>query len=236
VTRSLSHAGPSPVVLSMGGSVLFGESTSEEFLKRIADLLREVGEAIPLAVTVGGGKTAREYIRLGRRAGLSEIELDELGIDVTRIHARLLASLVGPPAPSQPPTTLVAAVHELLRGSPVILGGTEPGHTTDGVAAMLAVRLRASRMVNATRVDGLYEQDPASHPDAKRIDRMDWAQFHGVVQRSARREAGQEFLFDSLGADSLARARIPLAIVNGRDLENLREALLGRPYHGTHVE
>jgi uridylate kinase len=231
-------AGPTPVVLSVGGSVILGEDPSGDvsYLEQLADLLRDVGRELPLVVTTGGGRVAREYIRTGRALGLTEVELDEIGIEVTRIHARLLAARVGPPTPARPPTTTIEAAHEVNRASPVVLGGTEPGHTTDGVAAMLAVRLRASRVVNATSVEGLFDRDPRRHPDAKRYEHLDWEQFRAIVHASAGVEAGQEFVFDRLGADLLHRAKIPLAIVQGRDLPNLRAALEGRSFRGTRVD
>ena len=224
-----------PIVLSVGGSVLVTGEDDAGYLARLAEMIRDVARARPLLVTVGGGRTAREYIHLGRELGLTEVELDEIGIDVTRLHARLLAARVGPPAPAVPPTTIARAVHEAHRVSPVILGGTEPGHTTDGVAALLAGRLRAERLVNATNVDGLYERDPRRDPTARRVDRIGWAEFRALVSAGTDGRAGQEFLFDRLGAETLARAGIPLLMVHGRDLQNLRSALEGRAFTGTRI-
>jgi uridylate kinase len=223
-------------VISLGGSVLLAGNGDRAYLEHLATLLREVGRTMPLVVTTGGGRTAREYIRLGRDLGLTEVELDEIGIDVTRLHARLLAASVGPPTPAHPPPTIALAVHELSRASPVILGGTEPGHTTDGVAALIASRLRASRLVNATDVDGLYDEDPRTHPGAHRIARAHWADFRQRVHAATSGEAGQNFLFDRLGTDTLARAGIPLSIVHGRDLKNLEAAVRGRPFVGSRIE
>lgn len=205
------------------------------YLEGLAALLRRLGAETPLLVTTGGGRTAREYIRLGRDLGLTEVELDEVGIEVTRLHARLLAARIGPPCPSRPPMTVSEAVHELRHASPVVLGGTEPGHTTDGVAALLAVRVRAARLVNATDVDGIYERDPRKDPAARRIDRMGWSEFRAMVAASTSTEAGQNFLFDRLGVDLLARVGIPLFVVDGRDLANLEVALRGGRFRGSRV-
>jgi uridylate kinase len=224
-----------PVVVSIGGSVLLTGSGDTEFLEKLADLLRRTGAQRPLVVTVGGGRTAREYIQLGRALGLTEFELDEVGIEVTRLHARLLAARVGPPAPAHPPTTVPQVVEQLRTGSPVILGGTEPGHTTDGVAALVAVRIRAARVVNATDVDGVYDQDPHTHPGARRIEQLTWPEFRAMVHAATSGEAGQNFLFDRLGVDALARARIPLLVVPGRDLPNLEEAIAGRTCRGSRI-
>ncbi len=234
----MSGAGPEAgraVVASIGGSVLVTGADDAGYLGRLAEVVRRVGADRPLAVTTGGGRTAREYIDLGRALGLTEVELDELGIDVTRLHARLLAARVGPPTPDHPPASVREAVGAVAAGRPVVLGGTEPGHTTDGVAALLAVRLRAARVVNATDVDGVYDRDPKAGPGARRIDRMAWADLRASVHAATVGAAGQRFVFDRLGADLLARARIPLAVVAGRDLANLEAALTGAPFRGTLV-
>ena len=228
-------APPRPVVISIGGSVLLTGHDDREYVESLAQLLRGVGTATPLVVTTGGGRTAREYIRLGRELGLTEVELDELGIEVTRLNARLLAARVGAPTPAYPPTTIAHAIQELRHASPVVLGGTEPGHTTDGVAALVAARLRAARLVNATDVDGLYDKDPRAHANAKRIDQIWWPEFQKRVAAATTGEAGQNFLFDRLGAETLARAGIPLAIVQGRDLPNLEKAIRGQPFVGSRV-
>ncbi|HTT14697.1 MAG TPA: UMP kinase [Thermoplasmata archaeon] len=225
-----------PVVVSIGGSVLPVGEGAATYWGELAQLLRTVGARRPLAVTVGGGRTARDYIRLGRDLGLTEIELDEVGIEVTRLHARLLAAAIGPTAPIHPPATIALAVHELRRTSPVVLGGTEPGHTTDGVAALLAARLRAERLVNATNVAGVFDRDPQRAPTARRLDRLSWARFREMVHAGASGEAGQSFLFDQLGVEVVARARVPVCVVDGRDLKNLGSAMEGRPFEGTRVE
>ncbi|MGB6500612.1 MAG: UMP kinase, partial [Thermoplasmata archaeon] len=126
-------------------------------------------------------------------------------------------------------------VAALRAGSPVVLGGTEPGHTTDGVAALIAVRLRAARVVNATDVDGIYDRDPRTDPSARRTDRLRWPAFRELVNRGTTATAGQNFLFDRLGADLLARAGIPLSVVNGRDLKNLERAIAGDRFDGSVV-
>jgi len=224
-----------PVVLSMGGSVLVTGDADERFLPDLAALLKKLAGDFPLVVTTGGGRVARDYIRLGRALGLTETELDELGIDVSRLNARLLAAVVGPPCPAHPPTSLADAVREAHRSRIVVLGGTEPGHTTDGVAGLLAERLRAQRLVNATRVPGLFERDPRKDPTARRIDRLDYAGFRRMVDSSVTGTAGQQFVFDRLGLESLARAKIPLRIVQGRDLPNLERALRGEDFVGTEI-
>lgn len=234
--RAREPAGARPVVLSLGGSILLTGDGDRRYLADLTDLLRRLGRELPLLVTTGGGRTAREYIRLGRELGLTEVELDEIGIEVTRLHARLLAARIGAPTPARPATSVAEAVAELRNASPVVLGGTEPGHTTDGVAALLATRTRALRLVNATDVEGIYDRDPRADPGARRVDRMGWPEFRAMVHAGTTADAGQNFLFDRLGTDLLARAGIPLLVVHGRDLANLESALRGDAFRGSRVE
>jgi uridylate kinase len=231
-----ARKGPETIVLSLGGSVFRTGAGDAEYLRALATLLRKLAEGARLVITTGGGRTAREYIDLGRELGLTDVELDEVGIDVTRLHARLLAATLGPPVPPVPAASIAEAVRESHRGTTVVLGGTEPGHTTDGVAALLATRLRASRLVNATNVGGLYDRDPHKDAKALRIDRIGWEEFRTRLTELGRGKPGQEFVFDQLGAELLERARIPIFIVDGRNLGELESALLGRAFIGTRVE
>jgi uridylate kinase len=58
-------------VVSIGGSVLITGQNDRPYLEELAELLRRVGARRPLVVTTGGGRTAREYIRIGRDLGLT---------------------------------------------------------------------------------------------------------------------------------------------------------------------
>ena len=50
---------------------------------------------IEIFVVVGGGKTARDYIGIARGLGVSEAMCDEVGIEVTRLNAKLLIAALG---------------------------------------------------------------------------------------------------------------------------------------------
>ena len=69
----------------------------------------------------------------------------------------------------------ITAARQLLANRHVVLvaGGTSnPYFTTDSAAALRALELRCDLLVKATKVDGIYDADPAKHPDAKRFDRI----------------------------------------------------------------
>jgi len=183
---------------------------------------------------VGGGSTARTYIRAARELGVDESALDELGIAITRVNARVLLGAL-PDAYPRPAESFDEALLASRSHPIVVMGGTHPGHTTDAVATMLAEKARAHRLVIATNVDGVYDRDPRKHPDAKLLSRLS-AQELVHITRDATQEAGSAGVIDPTGVKILARSGLECRVVNGRKFEELRKALLGEPFHGSVVE
>ena len=222
------------VVVSLGGSVLAPGEPDAESVKRLAAALRDLSRTHRLFVVTGGGRIARAYIEAGRALGASEPSLDRLGIKVTRINARLLMAALGGAETDEMPHTIQDAVAAGSKSNLVVMGGTTPGHTTDTVAAELAEAVRAARLVNATSVDGVYTSDPARDPSARRVDRASHEELVRLVGES-HTQAGPSIVFDPKAARIIARARIPLAVVDGRDLVAVRAAISGQPFRGTLV-
>jgi uridylate kinase len=222
------------VVLSLGGSVLVRDEGDTSYVRRIAKILIGMSAKYKLYVVTGGGKIARYYIKAGRELGADESFLDEMGIEVTRLNARLLITALGDHACHSPPKNYDEAVHAGKTCSIVVMGGVSPGITTDGVSALLAERVKARRLVNATSVDGAYTADPKSDPGAQRIPQMTHKELIALVSTSSV-GAGPNHVFDAAGAKVLERSKISLAIVDGNDLANLRDALEGKKFKGTTV-
>ncbi len=226
-----------PVVVSLGGSFLVGENgVNTELARALADILERIAKAEgrPAIAVIGGGMTARTYIRAARQLGADEATLDDLGIAVTRINARVLLAALKDPAPRVPESLDDAII--LARGFPVVaMGGTHPGHTTDAVAAFIAEKTHAKRLVIATNVDGVYESDPKKNPDAKRLPRLTGDELVAITS-GGRMEAGSAGVVDPMASKIIARSGVECAIVDGRDLKNLEAALLGSPdFHGSLV-
>lgn len=222
------------VVVSLGGSVLVPDADDAVFLGALTDLLRRVASKVQLFVVTGGGRIARYYIETGRARGISERHLDELGIGVTRMNARLLGLALKGRANTEPARSYAEAARLARRFRIVIMAGTRPGHTTDRVSASLARFVGAARIVNATSVDGVYTADPRKDSGARLLEHLDFAE---LVRLSGEghRAAGPNIVFDPVAARVLARDRIPMNVVRGRDLEALEAAIAGRPFHGTRV-
>lgn len=222
------------VVVSLGGSVLVPDDRDDAYIAKLAKVLKTCARTVKVFVVTGGGRPSRYYIETGRALGASERRLDAFGIEITRMNARLLAVALGDDTNPDPARTVAEAARLAPRRRIVLMGGTRPGHTTDRVAAALAKAVRAVRIVNATSVDGVYSADPRKDPRAVRFERITHAEL--VRLSGARHEAaGPRIVFDPAGARVAARARIPILVVDGRDLGAVRRAVLGRPFHGTVV-
>lgn len=222
------------VVVSLGGSVLIPGDEDADHLSTLSRLLKDLSTDHRLLLVCGGGKVARYYITTGRDIGATERELDELGIMTTRINAKLVQLSLGDSAVDFIPATVEEAVTASDRGKIVVMGGTVPGHTTDAVSAMLAERVGASRIVNGTSVDAAFTADPKLVKDAKRLHTITHADLNLLVSRGMHC-AGPSHVFDPLGASIAARADIPIYIINGRNMDEMRAAIEGKKINGTIV-
>jgi uridylate kinase len=222
------------VVISLGGSILVPGDGDPSYLAKLAELLIELSASRKIFAVTGGGRIARFYIETGRALGARERRLDELGIEITRMNARLLAIPLGARANPEPAKTYTEASGLARRHPIVLMGGTSPGWTTDRVAASLARVVKADRLVNATSVDGVYAEDPKENPFAQRFERITYAKLISITGEGHAR-AGPKIVFDPVAARVAAKAGIPLLVVDGRDLGALRAAISGDAFHGTTV-
>ncbi len=214
------------VVVSIGGSVLVPDVESNRVAAYASVLEDIVADGHDLAVVVGGGPAARQYIAAGRNLGANEIELDQLGIAVTRLNARLLIAALDDQAAPTPPEDHETAREALRRGDLPVMGGTEAGHTTDAVGTALAEYTDADLLVYATSVPGVYDADPDKDPAATKYDEMTAAELVSLVG-DLEVDAGSNAPVDLLAAKLLQRANLAAAVVDGTDPEAVRRAVDG---------
>jgi len=222
------------VVVSLGGSVIVPDDNDDEFLKRFSEMISSLCDRYQIYLVCGGGKIARYYIKVGRNLGLPEYDLDEMGILSTRINAALVAYSLGETSVGKVPTDILEAHRLEKRGKVVVMGGTVPGHTTDAVSAMLAKEVKAARIINGTSVDAAYTADPRKDPKAERLSRITHQQLYELVNVGLH-GAGPSNVFDRLGAQVARDSHIDICIVDGRDLNEMRAAIEGKPIKGTVV-
>ena len=221
------------VAVSLGGSFLVKENGVDTALTReIAAVLRRAAQTRRIIAVVGGGATARTYIQGARGLGANETALDELGIAVTRINARVLIAALPEACPTVP-ATLEEAVTLSRKYPLVVMGGTHPGHTTDAVTVMAGDRARVSRIVIATNVDGVYSADPRKDKTAKLLPHLSADELVRICSVGDGR-AGGTGVVDAVGAKMIARSGIEACVVLGTDLKALEAAITGATdFHGS---
>ena len=222
------------VVISLGGSVLVPDERDAQYLSRLSWLLTEMSKEFQICVVCGGGRIARYYISTGRELDFTKDELDNLGIAVTRLNATMLLLALGDEVAPVMPRSEEEAAKLIEDGGMIVMGGTTTGHTTDAVAARVAELVKAKRIVNATSVDAAYSADPKKFPDAERYASMTLRQLYDLVDKGVH-EAGPSNVFDRLGVEIAMRAGIPIYIIDGRDLDEMENAIRGKDIKGTTV-
>lgn len=226
------------VSLVIGGSILAPQELSPDFLGQVADRLRDWSKEVQLFVVVGGGSPARRHIEAARATGVSEGDLDRIGIQATRLNAQTLACVLrkrGANANLEIPVTTAQALRLGTQHDIIVMGGTVPGHSTDYVAVELAVEGKCERFVNATNVDGVYTRDPNKHKDAKFKPELSFDDLLGIIEEREWSTAGAAGVLDGPSTVLVASKGVPTCIVHGRDLDNLGKAVLGQAFHGTRV-
>ncbi len=211
------------IVLSLGGSILAKDLDPNRFLK-YAEALQKLSEKHDLIVVTGGGEAARNYIATARTIGADEVTCDFIGIEITRLNARLLISALGPEAYPEIPTSYMEAAKALESGKIVVMGGITPGQTTDAVSAILAEFLRADLLTIATSIDGVYSSDPNGDPDAKKYDIISPEELINIVM-SIEMKAGSKSPVDPVAAKIIERCKLDALVMDGRDPALLEKVL-----------
>jgi uridylate kinase len=211
------------IVLKLTGS-LFDRGAEE--VRATAKAIMSVRDEVEIvAVVTGGGDAARRYIEYAKNLGADQATLDEIGIDMSRINAKLFIAALEHSAYPYPPTTLEEAVKASSTGKVVVVGGFQPGQSTNAVAALLAERLSVSLLVNATDVEGVYDKDPKRYADARLLREVTVDDLRSILEGEV--YAGTYDLMDPLALKIVERSKIPTRIIRC-SLEALTGALEGR--------
>ena len=186
---------------------------------------------------VGGGLPAREGIELAKILVNDKDRLDEVGIAATRLNATIIQQIlidIGCDVAPKIPTSTSDAADLLNQHHFVIMGGTVPGHTTDAVAVSLARDCQSSNCVIATNVSHIYDKDPRSSNDAKPFFEMTIDELSKITG-TERLEPGQSAVVDPIAVSIAKNSAINIAVLDGRDLDNLELAIDGKEFDGTIV-
>jgi len=182
------------VVLKLSGEALCGSEggfgIQPDMLMTLASELAEVhAEGVQVGIVVGGGNIFRGL--KGASAGMDRAQSDYMGMLATVINGLALQdALEKHDVPTRVMTALeirqVAepyirrrAIRHLEKGRMAIFvaGTGNPYFSTDTAAALRAMEIHASALFKATKVDGIYDRDPARHQDAKMFSHLTYDRF-----------------------------------------------------------
>ena len=227
-----------PLVLALGGSLLRPEESERHaWLSSLANLLSAC--EVSIGIVVGGGAPAREAIELAKPVIDDLASLDEIGIAATRLNAAIVAQILqgaGLDVCSGIPSDVEAAARGLDEHNVVVMGGTRPGHTTDNVAIRLAIEAKATRCLIATNVGHVYSADPRVDSEARPIESMTLSELQEIVGPPVHGKAGGSSVIDPIGVQAAIDNNLPLAVLDGREMDRMSDALSGKPFVGTRIE
>jgi uridylate kinase len=113
------------------------------------------------------------------------------------------------------------AIRHLEKGRVVILGGGtgNPYFSTDTAAALRAMEIDADVVIKATKVDGVYDKDPKTNPEAKRFDQLSYME---TINRRLE-------VMDSTAISLCMDNDLPILVLNLWEPDVLRQAVRGEP-------
>ena len=211
------------IVIKLSGQVFGMERTKE--LKDYAAFFVKQSKICQPVIVAGGGKIARYFINHARSSGADESTLDELGIEISRLNAKLLIYALKDNAYPHPPTNLTEVKHAADSGLIVVTGGLHPGQSTNGTAALIAEKINAAEFLNATDVDGIYDSDPNKNKKAKQFKRIELKDLRSLLVHEDSMAGGYD-LMDIVALKVIERSKIKTKIIKS-DIKTIEKAIKG---------
>ena len=212
------------IVIKFSGKVFAMENV--KLLKDYSRFLVKISKTYQPVIVAGGGKIARHYINHARSSGADESTLDELGIEISRLNAKLLIYALKGKAYSHPPTSLKEAQQAVESGLIVVAGGLHPGQSTNGTAALIAEKINASQFINATDVNGIYDSDPNNNKKAKMFKKIEIKSLKKILIHEDSVAGGYD-LMDIVALKIIERSKIKTRVIK-LDIKNLEKAIKGQ--------
>lgn len=221
------------ILLKLSGEAMAGAAKSGldfDTVLGICSAIKECAEAgVEIAIVVGGGNFWR-----GRSSGkMDRTRADHMGMLATTINALALADALEQLDCDVRVQTAIAmnqiaepyirnrAVRHLEKGRVVVFGcGTgNPFFSTDTAAALRAAEIEADIIFKASMVDGIYDSDPKTNPDAVRFEELSYLD---VLNRDLK-------VMDSTAATLCKDNGLPLLVFNLEEPKNIVRAVAGEP-------
>jgi uridylate kinase len=159
-------------------------------VQRVAEEIAQAqAEGVEVAIVVGGGNIFRGVSQAAK--GMDPATADYMGMLATVINALALRDALekqGVTTRVQSAITMqelaepyirLRAIRHLEKGRVVVFaaGTGNPFFTTDTTAALRAIEMNADVLLKASKVDGIYDTDPATNEHAKRLDELSYMDF-----------------------------------------------------------
>jgi uridylate kinase len=176
------------ILLKLSGEALMGQGThgiEPAVIQRLAAEINAVASSgVQLGLVIGGGNILRGAGMASQ--GMDRVAGDHMGMLATIINALALQDAIekaGTPCRVMSALTINQvcepyvcrrAIRHLEKGRVVVFaaGTGNPFFTTDSAASLRAIEIGADIMLKATKVDGIYSDDPVTNPDAVFYDRI----------------------------------------------------------------
>src|SRR6266487_4942625 len=223
------------IVLKLSGEALQErggrDNVSLAVVREIAERIREVRDlGVQVSIVIGGGNIWRGLVASHR--GMDRTTADYMGMLATVINALALRSAldqIGVQTRVQTaidmrnvaePFILGRAIRHLELGRVVIFaaGTGNPYFSTDTTAALRGSEIGADVILKATKVDGVYDRDPNTDPNAKRFERITFTE--ALTKRLQ--------VMDSTAFSLCMDNKIPIVVFDMYKPGILRDAVLGR--------
>ena len=219
------------IIISLGGSLIIPDSIDIDFLKDFKSLiLLNVAQGKKFVITTGGGKLCRRYQDVAKEFGSPTNEdLDWIGIASLKLNAELLRVIFGEQANDKVISNLGT---DFSSEKPIIIGSAyEPGHSTDWDAVLAAKKIGAKKIINLSNIDYVYDSDPKKNPEAKKIEKISWAEYRKLIPKKI--TPGLNSPFDPTASEVAEKEGIKVIIMNGKPIDNLAKCLNGEKFLGT---
>lgn len=219
------------VLLKLSGEALAGEKKFGLDYDCVTEICKRIktcaDSGVEVAIVVGGGNFWR-----GRSGGdMERIRADHMGMLATTINSLALADALEQLGAEVRVQTAIAmqqiaepyirnkATRHLEKKRIVIFGcGTgNPFFSTDTAAALRAAEIGAELIMKATNVDGVYDSDPKTNPDAVKYDRLSYID---ILSNGLN-------VMDSTAASLCMDNKIPILVFNLSDPDNIVRAIEG---------
>lgn len=222
------------IVISLGGSIIVPNEVDIDFVKEFVAIIREyIKKGFNFVIITGGGNTCRRYNdSLKQIIHPTNEGLDWLGISATRLNAELIRLSFGNDSygkvllnPEQIPDTDKKVI---------IGGGWKPGNSSDLMAVRIAGGLQSKKVINLSNIDFAHSKDPKIFPDAEKIEKSSWVDFRSILPEVW--TPGMNVPFDPIAAKEAQELNLEVVIMNGHNIENLKNYLNGEKFIGTIIK